>query len=315
MADIEKTEFNFPDEQIVTKPEASAAPKQEAAPEIEIEVVDDTPPQDRNRTPMAEPPQEPTEEELASYSESVRKRFQHFTKGFHEERRAKEAAQREKEEALRLAQAVVEENNKLKGSLSYNQNALLEQAKKTIAGEVEEAKRKYKEALEAFDNEATVAAQQALFAAQLKADRINNFRPAPLQQTKTEVQPTPQRQAPQIDSKTLAWQERNKWFGVDRKKTAYALGLHEELAGKGVQVGSDEYFRMLDQDLSERFPDQGAGNVDAPTQRASSNVVAPATRSTAPKKIVLSKTQVSIAKRLGVPLELYARKVAEEMRK
>ena len=160
-----------------------------------------------------------------------------------------------------------------------------------------------------------MAAQQELFAAQLKADKINNFRPAPLQQPKTDVQTAPQTQAPKVDAKTLAWQERNGWFGVDRKKTAYAIGVHEELVGEGVPAGSDEYFKRLDRDLAERFPEQGASNVDAPSQRASSNVVAPATRSTAPKKIVLSKTQVSIAKRLGVPLELYARKVAEEMRK
>lgn len=308
MAEIEQVEFSFPDE----TPEKE--PVKQTVPEIEVVVVDDTPIADRNRTPMLEPPKEPTDEEMATYSESVQQRFRHFTKGLHEERRAKESAQREKEEALRLAQAVVEENNKLKGSLSQNQHVILEQAKGSVANEIENAKRKYREALDTFDNEATIAAQQELTSAQLKADRINNFRPAPLQAPRTAVQP-PQQQAPTVDAKTLAWQERNPWFGGDRKKTAYALGAHEELVGEGIPAGSDEYFKRLDRDLQTRFPDQGAGTVDAPSQRTSSNVVAPATRSTAPRKIVLSKTQVSIAKRLGVPLELYARKVAEEMRK
>lgn len=304
---VEKTEFSFPDETTVedkTKPG-----------EIDIEIVDDTPPEDRNRRPMVEPPQEPTDDEMAGYSESVRKRFQHFTKGFHEERRAKESSQRERDEAMRLAQSVIEENNKLKGSLSQNQLAMLEQAKHSVAGEIEAVKRKYREAMESFDTDATIAAQQELTAAQLKADRINNFRPTPLQQPKTEVQTAPQQQAPQVDAKTLDWQDQNKWFGKDRKKTAYAIGVHEELVSEGISAGSDEYFKKLDRDLQERFPESGAASADASSQRASSNVVAPATRSTAPRKIVLSKTQVSIAKRLGVPLELYARKVAEEMRK
>lgn len=307
---IEKTEFSFPDEQAEGK-EPVAGKEQE----LDIEVIDDTPVEDRNRKPMTEPPQEPTDEELAGYSESVRKRFQHFTKGFHEERRAKEASQRERDEALRMAKSVIEENNKLKGSLSTSQQAIIDQAKNTVANEIENAKRKYKDAMEAFDTEATISAQQELMSAQLKAERINNFRPAPLQQVKPDVQTTPQQQAPQVDAKTREWNERNKWFGPDRKKTAYAIGVHEELVSEGIQAGSDEYFRKLDRDLQERFPEPGTGNADAPTQRTSANVVASATRSTAPRKIVLSKTQVDIAKRLGVPLELYARKVAEEMRK
>lgn len=307
---IEKTEFSFPDETVEDKD-----PKAGAAPELDIEIVDDTPAEDRNRRPMTEPPQEPTEDELAGYSESVRKRFQHFTKGFHEERRAKEASQRERDEAMRLAKAVIEENNTLKGSLSNSQQAIIDQAKNTVASEIENAKRKYKEAMEAFDTDATISAQQELTSAQLKAERINNFRPAPLQRAKPDVQTTQQQQAPKVDSKTLAWQERNKWFGNDRKKTAYAIGVHEELVGDGISAGSDEYFRKLDRDLQERFPEPGAGSADAQSQRTSANVVASATRSTAPRKIVLSKTQVDIAKRLGVPLELYARKVAEEMRK
>lgn len=304
---VEKIEFTFPDEQ--------GEVKAGNAPELDIEIVDDTPPEDRNRKPMTEPPAEPTEEELAGYSESVRKRFQHFTKGFHEERRAKESSQRERDEAMRLAKAVIEENNTLKGSLSQNQQALLTQAKNTVASEIDNAKRKYKEAMEAFDTDATISAQQELTSAQMKAERINNFRPTPLQQTKSEVQTTQQQQAPQVDTKTLEWQDRNKWFGSDRKKTAYAIGVHEELVGEGIAAGSDEYFKKLDRDLQERFPEPGTGRADATSQRTSANVVASATRSTAPRKIVLSKTQVDIAKRLGVPLELYARKVAEEMRK
>jgi len=317
MAEIEKTEFEFPDEKEenprkggnVVEPESNAS---------EIEVVDDTPEEDRGRTPMTEPPREVTDEELSKYDEGVQKRIKHFTKGYHEERRAKESAEREKDEALRLAQAVLAENKKLKGSVNQNQTALLEQAKKVISGEVETAKRMYREAYEAGDTDKLVEAQEALTTAKIRADKVNNFRPAPLQVDETPVQITqqPTKAAP-VDDKLLAWQDENQWFGSNKRMTAYALGLHEELVSEGIPSGSDEYYKRINTDIRERFSDQfGADeSVDAKPQRTKSNVVAPASRSTAPRKIVLTQTQVNLAKRLGVPLELYARKVAEEMRK
>jgi len=317
MAEIEKTEFEFPDEKEenprkggnVVEPESSSP---------EIEVVDDTPEEDRGRKPMTEPPKEVTDEELAKYDEGVQKRIKHFTKGYHEERRAKESAEREKDEALRLAQAVLEENKKLKGSVNQNQAALLEQAKRVVSGEVETAKRMYREAYEAGDTDKLVEAQEALTQAKIRADKVNNFRPAPLQVDETPVQiaQQPTKAAP-VDDKLLAWQDENQWFGSNKRMTAYALGLHEELVSEGIPSGSDEYYKRINADIRERFSDQfGAEeSVDAKPQRTKSNVVAPASRSTAPRKIVLTQTQVNLAKRLGVPLELYARKVAEEMRK
>ena len=319
---VEQTEFEFPDEAEdnprkggkVVEPE----PEVKADAEPEIEVIDDTPEEDRNRKPMTEPPKEVTDEELAKYDESVQKRIKHFTKGYHDERRAKEAAQREKDEALRFAQALAEENKQLKGSVNQNQIALLEQAKKVVANELEVAKRQYKEAYEAGDSDALVNAQEALTLARMKAEKVQNFKPTPLQVEETPVQiaPQPQQAAP-VDEKLLAWQEKNQWFGSNKRMTAYALGLHEDLVGEGIPAGSDEYYKRINADMRERFSDQfGADeSVDAKPQRTKSNVVAPATRSTAPRKIVLTQTQVQIAKRLGVPLELYARKVAEEMRK
>ena len=322
---MEKVEFEFPDEAAANPRKGGAVVKSEDdTPEIKVEeessveIVDDTPPEDRNRKPMAEPPKELTDEELNKYDESVKKRIQHFTKGYHEERRAKEAAERQREEAIRVAQAIAEENKRLKGSLSQGQTALLEQAKKVVSNELEEAKRSYKLAYESGDSDALVAAQEALTAAKMKADRIENFRPAPLQQPQTEVQiPQQQVQAPRQDPRLLAWQERNQWFGTNKRMTAYALGVHEDLVAEGIPAGSDEYYRRIDADMQERFPDtfESGRPADAPSRQTRSNVVSPATRSTAPKKVVLTKSQVEIAKRLGVPLDLYARKVADEMRK
>jgi len=315
----EKDEFKFPDEaEKETKVEDKVDFEIEGEGETAIEVVDDTPPEDRGRKPMVEPPKEVTDEELAKYDEGVQKRIKHFTKGYHEERRAKEAAEREKEEALKLAQAVLEENKKLKGSVNQNQAALLEQAKRVVSNEIETAKRMYKEAYEAGDTEKLVEAQEALTTAKIRAEKVNNFKPTPLQEEETPVQiaQQPTKAAP-VDEKLLAWQDQNQWFGSNKRMTAYALGLHEDLVAEGIPSGSDEYYRRINTDIRERFSDQfGAEeSVDAKPQRTKSNVVAPATRSTAPKKIVLTQTQVNLAKRLGVPLELYARKVAEEMRK
>ena len=260
---MEKVEFEFPDEAAANPRKGGAVVKSEDdTPEIKVEeesgveIVDDAPPEDRNRKPMAEPPKELTDEELNKYDESVKKRIQHFTKGYHEERRAKEAAFREREEAIRAAQAIAEENKRLKGSLSQGQTALLEQAKKVVSNELEEAKRSYKLAYESGDSDALVAAQEALTAAKMKADRIENFRPAPLQQPQTEVQiPQQQVQAPRQDPRLLAWQERNQWFGTNKRMTAYALGVHEDLVSEGISPGSDEYYQRIDTDMRDRFSD------------------------------------------------------------
>ena len=308
----DKVEYEFPDE-AESKPKDAVAEKDDAP---QIEVVDDTPPQDRNRKPMLEAPVDPTDEELDSYSDSAKKRIKHFTKGYHEERRAKESALREREEAIRVAQAIAEENRQLKGSLSQGQQALLEQAKKVVASEMEDAKRQYKHAYEAGDSDALVAAQEAMTAVKIKADRVNNFKPTPAPETKP-VQQQIEHQ-PTVDKKAVEWQRSNDWFGSDDEMTSFALGLHNKLVKSGVDPQSDDYYNRVNSRMRQVFPEKfdSEETADAtPTQRTKTNVVAPATRSTAPRKVVLTQTQVSIAKRLGVPLELYARKVAEEMRK
>lgn len=308
---MDKEEFKFPDEKVEDKKEEAFDFEVEG--DSEVEVVDDTPPEDRGRPPMKDPPAEVTDDELAQYSDGVKKRIQHFSKGYHEERRAKEAALREREEAIRLAQNLMEENKKLQSSQGQTQQVLLEQAKRVVQGELDAAKRKYKEAYESGDSDALVAAQEELTAAKIKADRVNNFKPAPVQQGKPVVQPAPQpaREVPQVDSKASAWQEANPWFGQDDEMTALALTVHRKLVESGVSPNSDEYYERINTRMRQVFPD--AFTSEKPSKKSS--VVAPATRSTAPKKIVLTKSQVNIAKRLGLTNEQYARAVAEEMRK
>ena len=300
------TAYKFPDENEPEKVEEEQA---------DIEIVDDTPPQDRGRKPADEPPKEFSDDELETYNDSVKNRIKHFTNGYHDERRAKEAALREREEALKLAQNVVEENKKLKGSLSQGQTALLEQAKKVVENELQTAKSKYKAAYEMGDSEALAEAQSELTAVTIKAERLHNFKAPPLQEEKFEVQ-TQTTQPPQLDRKAEAWKSENPWFGSDRRMTSYALAIHEELTqDERINPSSPEYYRRIDSEMRNRFPDrfEGSSEEEASSPPKRSNV-APASRSTATKKIVLTASQANIARRLGVSLEDYARQV-EKTRK
>lgn len=300
---MDKTEFKFPDEQ----KEKEIQVEVEGEPQIEI--VDDTPPEDQNREPMKEPPSDVTEDELQNYSESVKKRIQHFSKGYHEERRAKEAALREREETLRLTKALMDENNRLKQNLGQGQQVMYEQAKDKASRDLDEAKKAAKAAFEAGDTEAFIEAQERLVEAKTRSERLR-VAPQPLQPKETVVKSA----EPQIDPKTRAWYEKNPWWGQDERRTAIALVIHRELERKGVELGSDEYFNQLDKGLKDTFPAAYPQEESQPKPRPPS-VVAPASRSTAPRKIVLTKSAERIAKNLGLTLEQYARQVVEDERK
>jgi hypothetical protein len=328
MPEMEKVEFTFPDEQDekeqkTTETNETVADTKETeetedtSSELEVEIVDDTPPKDRNRKP-SEPPAEVTEEELGEYSEKVRKRIQHFSKGYHDERRAKEQALREREELERLAAQLVEENKKLKGTVNKNQEALLEQAKKSVATELEQAKAKFKQAYDSGDSDAVVAAQEELTNAKIKADRVANFKLPSLQEESSSVQT--QQTAPTVktDPRATEWAKANPWFGPDEEMTSYVLGLHQKLVKQGVNPRSDEYYETIDSRMRELFPDRFSDVEDEPAVKPrpkKASVVAPATRSTAPKKIVLTSTQVAYAKKFRIPLEEYARQVAEQIKR
>lgn len=313
VAEIEKVEFKFPHEKETEAAEDTIEIEIEGE-EVKVEFVDDTPEQDRNRKPMTEPPEAVTEEELSRYKDTrLKDRLSHLNKGYHEERRNKEAALRERDEAIFIAQKIIAENEQLKGSVNSNQKVLIDQAKRVIEGEVDAAKRAYKAAHEAFDTDAIVAAQEQLTAAKIRADKIANYRPQPLQTKENAVQPAPTPQPPArevpVDEKAASWKRSNGWFNQDREMTGFALAVHEKLVEEeGVDPRSDTYYARIDARMREKFPEKFQSS------SRKSNVVAPATRSAAPKKIVLTPSAVNIAKRLGIPLELYARKVAEEMR-
>lgn len=315
MADFEKTEFKFPHE----NEEGNQEEK------IEIEIVEEASAKDEDEEPRKPPIDpdkvnmaEPTDEELDKYEESVRKRLKKFSKGYHDERRRAEAAEQEREDAILFARQVAEENKKLKDSLGANTTLLVGSVKAKAETDLETAKKRYKTAYENADSDELVAAQEALVAAKLQLDRVNNFKPA-LQEKETPVQQEPRfSPKPKADQKAIAWQKQNSWFGEDEEMTSLALGMHEKMVKQGVDPTSDEYYEALDKNMRKRFPEKFEDSEEVeitPKPRAKpSSVVAPATRSTAPKKVRLEPRQVQMAKRLGVPLDLYAQYVVKEMR-
>ena len=295
------------------EPEVEVAGEEDTPDDdFEVEVVDDTPKADRNRK-ASEPPTDVTDEELEDYSDKVRKRIQHFSKGYHDERRAKEEAHRQSQELERVTQQLMEENKKLKGNVNKNQTALLEQAKKNASIESENAKRAYKEAYESGDSDAVLEAQDNLTNAKLKSERLANFKLPTLQEEETPVETEVEQTAPaQVDTRAADWQKANSWFGPDDEMTSLALGLHNKLVKQGVSPQSDEYYESIDTRMRQVFPDNFE---DAGKPKRKTQVVAPATRSTSPKKVTLTRTQVQIARKLGLTPEQYAKQVAIDMRK
>jgi hypothetical protein len=291
-------EFEFDDEQNVTpvgeetKIEKTVEPEDDS---LDIEVEDDTPEADRGRKPL---PKEKVEElendDLTDYSERVKERMSQLRKVYHDERREKEAAAREREEAIR----------------SY-----IEVAKQAADHEMALATKEYRDAYETADTDKLIEAQKRLNAAQMRLTQVQNYQPQyenALQQPETEVYSRQERAAvPQPDKKALDWQAKNDWFGRDEEMTSLALGLHEKLVRSGISPTSDDYYRRIDSTMRKRFPEYFEDvtlDEDKPAQRTKSpTVVAPATRSTAPKKVRLTNTQLALAKKLGLTPEQYAR--------
>ena len=327
-AEFKGEDFEFPDEKEAKgKPEAVEVEDEG----FDIEIEDDTPKKDRGRKPDDTPPEDPTEDELASYDEKVQARLKKFTRGYHDERRAKEEALREREAAEKLAKQLWEQNRKLQEQVSLGSKAYIEQSKSSAEMEFENAKKKYKEAYESGDSDALVEAQAEVSRATLNLDKVQNMKPLQVEENDVQI---PQRSTnqPAVSQRDQSWMQKNTWFGTDPEMTASALGLHQKLArehGAGF-VGTDDYYKRVDATMRRRFPeyfedaqsdeeDTTSKKVsepayeDEPPRRATkpATVVAPASRSTPPNRVKLKASEAAIARRLGVPIELYAKQVAQ----
>jgi len=322
--EMEGEEVEVKDSEVASE-ETTKEVKKEAEPEqleldFDIEIEDDTPKADRNRQPLPENVKEELEADtLDEYSDRVKNRMAQLKKAYHDERREKEAAQRSTAEAERIAALQMQENKKLKETLSTGEEDYLKTLQDKYTNELAIAQREYRDAYDSGDSEKLVVAQTKMNEAQYKlgqaSDRQPQFSKETLQSNENAVsseQETVKPNIPQPDAKALAWQEKNKWFGQDEEMTSLALGLHEKLVRNGVDPSSDEYYRSIDSTMQKRFPENfGTDTLEEaqPAQRKPSTVVAPATRSTGPKKVRLTKTQLALAKKFKLTPEQYAREL------
>jgi len=309
--------FKFPDEIEDKKDESKEADA------LEIEIVDDTPPEDKGRDPLPkEIVKELEEDDLEEYSEKVKKRLSQMKKVWHDERREKEAARREAEEAFRLAQGRDAEVKKLRSWLGAGQQYYSNELAKATEVAILTAKTALRAAYEEGDPVKIADAQEALTDAKIKLKELQ-YQQAPLQNESEGVEHQQQVQElqPVIDPKASAWKSKNTWFGVDEEMTSLALGLHQKLVRQGVDPRSDDYYRRVDEAMRKRFPEEFEGEEldnETPEQplkskaekpRKPATVVAPATRSTAPNKVRLTQTQVALAKKFGLTPEQYAKEL------
>ena len=299
---------------------------------VEVEVVDDTPAEDRNRPKRSKDiePNIPDDDEINSYKGDVQKRIKQLRYEYHEERRQKEEARRTSDEAIAHAQRLVEENKKLRKTLNHGESVLVEQAKGRVEAELAKAKQEYKDAYEAGDPDKLVEAQEKLNQLQNERYRVNNYKP-PVRAEEPEIPPqaTSRSQIKEPTGKDKEWlQKNNDWFNQDgfEEMTGFAHGLHAKLVKAGVNplLEPDEYYRRVDSSMRKAFPehfqstdienkqDTEIEEVEAP-QRSAGNVVAPVNRSAKkPRKVQLTSTQIGLAKRLGLTPEQYAQQLLKE---
>lgn len=312
MAELQLEEFKFPDE------------KESVEDQIEIEIEDDTPPEDRGHKPMPKDiVDELEEDDLEAFTGKAKEKLFQLKKVWNDERREKDVARKEAEEASRIAKQLLSENQKLKTKLSAGEQTLHSKYKENIAHELEKAKVEYKNAYDSGDSDRLVEAQEKLTKIQLDSQQIEQYKPEypedTLQNSENDVQI--QQQPQRLDSKTQAWLDKNSWYGVDEDMSYLAMGIHRRLEREGVPTGSDHYFNMIDKEIRQRFPekfgiaeetkDSSEPEFKPSAKSKPSTVVAPATRSTSPKKVRLTPTQVQLAKKFNLTPEQYARELTK----
>jgi hypothetical protein len=296
------------------------AEQENANTEIEIEIEDDTPPEDRGRQPLPqELVKELEEDELEEYSDKVKTRLKQMKKVWHDERREKERALREQQAALNVAQQLQNEVKQLRSKVTENEGYLVNTATNAVVLELQNAEKDYKEAYEAGDSDKLLEANKRLTEVSLKLERLRSYKP-PVQSQENDVNYSqPQPQAPRLDPKTDSWRRQNTWFGSDDEMTAAALGLNNKLLRERGQAfeGSDEYWEIVDKTMRKRFPEYDWG--DQPAESATktapartekpASIVAPVSRSTASTKVRLKDSQLAIIKKMGITPEQYVKEM------
>ena len=291
------------------EPEKVEAPKEE---KIEVEKVE-TPAEDKtfeNERETKLEKKENQKDELKEYSEGVQKRIAKLTRKMRE-------AERQREEAIAYAEAATKSKTELEGRLAKLDKSYTSEFESRVKTNMAAAKLALKNAIESQNVDAQIAAQEQIANLTMDAARLNAMKVA--EESKPEPQKdvtiTPQRtQQPATDPKAEDWALRNPWFGNDSAMTYTAFDLHKKLVEEeGFDPKSDEYYAEVDKRIRLEFPHKFDKVEDNTTERAKpvQNVAsAKRSASTGRKKTVkLTPSQVAIAKRLGVPLEEYARQL------
>ena len=261
------------------------------------------------------------DDEAADYSERVKKRINKLRYEFHEERRAKEEAERMRQEAIRFAEQTNAEVQKLRKQMQEGETYLYKEAEGRLDAQMAAAKRDLKEAYDVGDSDKIVEAQALLSnlaAEKSRFDGLKRRQPKNSDEQKSEAprQQQPQRQQPaQPTPQAQKWAEKNPWFNRDPRMTAYAFGVHEDLIrNQGVQPDTEEYYRQIDKEMRKVFPSKFSEVSSDDDDDDTAPVVAAPSRK-APKKprtIRLNKTQVALAKRLGITPEQYAAQLMKD---
>ncbi len=308
-------------------------------PEIEIEIVDDVPPEDRQKPRPAserlDPDSDDFKNEVKGYSENVQARIGQMRYEFHEERRMREAAQRTSDAATNYAEGVARDNETLRKALETSTVALGKEFDARNDADLAAANQTFKEAFEAGDTDAIVTAQSEV--SRIHAEKVAGLRkthPAPAPTVAKEAAPDTSVTMPSVgvpDARAMGWIRDNTWFHKPdyEDMTGFAIGLHEKLVlrEKLDPRIHEEYYTRIDEGLRTAFPeykfassgDQGRKGEDdtkpaATPKKSPAAPVAGPSRGGArtPRKVRLTPTQVSLAKRLGLTTEQYARQVAKE---
>ena len=300
--------------------------------------MDDRPPEDQRANSKAKGATSDEDEELQGYSDKVKKRINKLRYDQHEERRRREDAERMREEAIRVAQQLTQHNQSLQQILHDGEGVLLSQSKGRAELALQHAEIMLRQAVEEGNTDRQIEAQKLLNRAQTDLDGVSRHvgqykqrpparGPEPAYQPQQQAQHQAQQQAPQPrapSEKAAGWAQKNSWFQSDdhTEMTAYAYGVHEKMIRKeGIDPESDEYYDELDKRVQSRFPEyfgeveSGSADVSvSSTSRSPSVVVAPSSRNNGakPRKVRLSRTQVALAKRLGLTVEQYANQMLKE---
>jgi hypothetical protein len=313
--------------QVFEEPKGLPEPAEED--ELEIEVLDDTPQEDiREARPAADRIDvdgDDFEQEIKDYSENAQKRIKAVKFEFHEERRAKEVAERQSAEAVKYAEHIAQDNQNLKQSLDNSNAVLLEQYGERTDAQLEVARAAFKEAYEGGDTDALLEAQEKL--TQVQAERFGRSRlvQSPQQAASQQEAPLQQQQIAPPDSRAMQWIRDNPWFQKKGSEdmTGYAVGLHQMLVGEGLDPRiHEDYYIKIDEGMRTVFPDKFTSDGDlggdwedtpvATRKKKKPPVGGPSRGGKPPRKVQLTTTQVALAKRLGLTNKQYAAQVAKE---